>query len=67
MDKGYFRIELVQAKMSKTGREYFFPTRPSDEYDSARIRKYSRPLLDVLACEQVSSPRLYRLIISFQS
>ena len=24
-------------------------------------RKYSRPLLDVLACGQVSSPRLYRL------
>ena len=28
----------------------FFPTRPSDEYDSARGRKYSRPLLDVFAC-----------------
>ena len=28
----------------------FFPTRPSDELDSAPSRKYSRPLLDVLAC-----------------
>ena len=28
----------------------FFPTRPSDEYDSAPSRKYSRPLLDVFAC-----------------
>ena len=28
----------------------FFPTRPSDEYDSASCRKYSRPLLDVFAC-----------------
>ena len=27
-----------------------FPTRPSDEYDSAPSRKYSRPLLDVFAC-----------------
>ena len=27
-----------------------FPTRPSDEYDSATSRKYSRPLLDVFAC-----------------
>ena len=28
----------------------FFPTRPSDEYDSAQSRKNSRPLLDVFAC-----------------
>ena len=28
----------------------FFPTRPSDEYDSAPSRKYTRPLLDVFAC-----------------
>ena len=27
----------------------FFPARPSDEYDSAPSRKYSRPLLDVFA------------------
>ena len=27
-----------------------FPTRPSDEYDSAPSRKYSRPLLDISAC-----------------
>ena len=27
-----------------------FPTRPSNEYDSAPSRKYSRPLLDVFAC-----------------
>ena len=27
-----------------------FPTRPSDEYDSAPSPKYSRPLLDVFAC-----------------
>ena len=28
----------------------FFPTRPSNEYDSAPSRKYSSPLLDVFAC-----------------
>ena len=28
----------------------FFATRPSDEYDSAPSRKYSRPLLEVFAC-----------------
>ena len=28
----------------------FFPTRPSDDYDSAPSRKCSRPLLDVFAC-----------------
>ena len=28
----------------------FFRTRPSDEYDSAPSRKYSRPLLDVFTC-----------------
>ena len=28
----------------------FFPTRPSDEYDSAPSRKNSRPLLDIFAC-----------------
>ena len=28
----------------------FFPTRPSDEYDSAPSRKYSRPLLDFFVC-----------------
>ena len=28
----------------------FFPTRPSDEYDSAPSRKNSRPLLEVFAC-----------------
>ena len=42
-----------QANLAKSGREYFllfFPTRPSDEYDSAPSRKYSRPLLDVFAC-----------------
>ena len=39
----------------------FFPTCPSDEYDSVPSQKYSRPLLDVFACGQVSSPRLYLL------
>ena len=42
-----------QAKASKSGHAIFFsffPTRPSDEYDSAPSRKYSRPLLDVFAC-----------------
>ena len=42
-----------QAKTSKSGHAIFFsffPTRPSDEYDSAPSRKYSRPLLDVFAC-----------------
>ena len=29
---------------------HFFPTRPSDEYDSAPSQKYSRPLLDAFAC-----------------
>ena len=28
----------------------FFATRPSDKYDSAPSRKYSRPLLNVFAC-----------------
>ena len=28
----------------------FFPTRPSDQYDSAPSRKCSRPLLDLFAC-----------------
>ena len=41
---------------------FFFPMRPSDEYDSAPSQKLSRPLLDVFACGQVSSPRLYRFI-----
>ena len=40
-----------QSKTSKSGHAiFFFPTRPSDEYDSAPSRKYSRPLLDVFAC-----------------
>ena len=42
-----------QAKTSKGGHAIifsFFPTRPSDEYDSAPSRKWSRPLLDVFAC-----------------
>ena len=43
-----------QAKTSKSGHAvfffFFFPNRPSDEYDSAPSRKYSRPLLDVFAC-----------------
>ena len=42
-----------EANLAKSGREYFplfFSTRPSDEYDSAPSRKYSRPLLDVFAC-----------------
>ena len=42
-----------QAKTSKSGHVFFFsffPMRPSDEYDSAPSRKYSRPLLDVFAC-----------------
>ena len=41
-----------QAKTSKSGHAIFFsffPTRPSDEYDSAPSRKYSRPLLDGFA------------------
>ena len=38
-----------QANLRQSGREYFFsflffPTRPSDEYDSAPSQKYSRPL-----------------------
>ena len=42
-----------QANLAKSGRKYFllfFPTRPSDDYDSAPSRKYSCPLLDVFAC-----------------
>ena len=38
-----------------------FPPRPSDEYDLAPSRKYSRPLWCKFTCGQVSSPRLYRL------
>ena len=42
-----------QTKTFKSGREYFllfFPTRPSDEYESTPSLNYSRPLLDVFAC-----------------
>ena len=41
-----------QAKTSKSGHAIFlfFLARPSDEYDSAPSRKYSRLLLDVFAC-----------------
>ena len=35
--------------------------RRSDASEKKRRRKYSRPLLNVFACGQVSSPRLYRL------
>ena len=50
--------------MSKTGREYF--RLDAESYSllgrvGKKRRKYSRPLLDVFACGQVSSPRLYRL------
>ena len=51
-----YRRELEtcsQSKTSKSGHAIFFsffPTRPSDKYDSAPSRKYSRPLLDVFAC-----------------
>ena len=38
-------------------------TRRSDASEKNR-RKYSRPLLDIFACGQVSSPRLYRLTSS---
>ena len=42
----------TQAKRSKSGHAILFSflTRPSDEYNSAPSRKYSRPLLDVFAC-----------------
>ena len=42
-----------QAKTLQKWTRYFllfFPTRPSDEYDSGLSRKYSRPLLDIFAC-----------------
>ena len=42
-----------KAKTSKSGHAIFFsffPTRPSDEYDSAPSRKYSRPLWCKFAC-----------------
>ena len=39
-------------------------TRRSDA--SKKRRKYSRPLLDVFACGQISSPRLYRLNYFFE-
>ena len=35
---------------SRCGIFLFFPTRPSDEYDSAPRRKYSRSLFEVFAC-----------------
>ena len=40
-------------------------TRRSDA--SEKIKKIACPLLDVFACVQVSSPRLYRLKINFLS
>ena len=49
-----FNSKLVQRrkrpKVDTLFSSLFFPTRPSDEYDLAPSRKYSRPLLDVLAC-----------------
>ena len=41
-----------QAKTSNSGHAFFFffPTRPSDEHDSAPSQKYSRPLMEVFAC-----------------
>ena len=44
-----------QANLNQSGRDsrvfsFFFPTRPSDEYDSASSRKYSRPLCRKIAC-----------------
>ena len=36
-------------------------TRRSDASGKKKEEKYSRPLLDVLACGQVSTPHLYRL------
>ena len=48
---GSSESELVHMrKRPKVHASFFFPTRPSDEYDSAPTRKYSRPFLDVFAC-----------------
>ena len=51
--------------MSKSGREYF--RLDAESYSSLgrvgkKEKKIACPLLDVFACGQVSSPRLYRLI-----
>ena len=51
------QVKIISKIEKKVFKEYkpiqtwtdFFPTRPSDEYDSAPSRKYSRPLLDVFA------------------
>ena len=49
--------------MSKSGREYF--RLGAESYSSlgrvGKKEKIACPLLDVFACGQVSSPRLYRL------
>ena len=57
-----------QANLHQSGREYclnFSPTRPSDEYDSAPSRKYSRPLLDVFTC--IGYPRISNPYLSPQA
>ena len=59
----------IQAKMSKSGREYF--RLGVESYSSLgrvgkKEKKIACPLLDVFAWGQVSSPRLYRLITNLQ-
>ena len=54
----------IQAKTSKSGREYF--RLGAESYSSLgrfgkKKKKIACPLLNVFACGQVLSPRLYRL------
>ena len=46
------QVKTLKSERSATTlfSSFFFATRPSDEYDSAPSRKYSRQLLDVFAC-----------------
>ena len=58
-------LQPIQAKTSEIGREYF--RLGAESYSSlgrvGKKKKIACPLLEVFACGQVSSPRLYRLTL----
>ena len=54
-------VKPIMAKTSKSGREYSSLGRVEK-----KDKKISYQLLDVFACGQISSPRLYRLSVSPQ-
>ena len=61
---------MIQAKTSKSGREYFrlgAESNPSLRRVGKKEKKIACPLLDVFPCGQVSNPRLYRLKLSYRN